>query len=159
MAVSEPRRRQADQRPPRPVPFGPTPGSWGPPDHEGFMRSLANALDTAGRARRPLTLVALDVSPGGAGDVEAAVAGVANLVRSMVRRSDGLWRDGSATLTLLLADVDGPNAEPVLARIRMRLRRVVPAQVRMGRAATTPGITAAALLELAQTDRRPIVVG
>src|SRR5205085_4256771 len=138
-----------DARPPLPAPFAPTPPVVGAPDPEGFLRSVGHALEAARAARRPLTLVALEVQPAPAVDAEAVLARIAELVRRTVRASDGLWRDGALTLGLLLADADGPRAEPALARIRLRLRGEREATVRMGRAVAAPGVDAGTLLEIA----------
>jgi len=156
MAIAGPRRRRSDARRPQPVPFGPTPGRIGPPDPAGVLRSLELALESARRLRRPLTLVALELpSPLD----ERALAEVAGLVRRTVRDTDGLWRDGERSMVLLLTDADGPNSEPALARLRLRLRRERQGDVRMGRAAPPPGIGAEALLALAREDCRPISYG
>lgn len=154
MAMAEPRRRRSDARSAGPPAFGPTPGGIGPPDPAGVARSLELALETARRLRRPLTLVAMEVADDT--DGEGAVTRVAALVRSTVRDTDGLWRDGTASLLLVLTDVDGPNSEPALARLRLRLRREGLGAVLMGRASPPPGISAADLLELARGDRRPV---
>jgi len=147
------RRRQTDSRPPLPAPFAPTPPVVGPPDPEAFLRSVGHALDAARAARRPLTLVALEVQPARGVEPETVLGRVAELVRRTVRASDGLWRDGALTLGLLLADADGPRAEPALARIRLRLKGEREATVRMGRAVAAPGVDAATLLEIACADR------
>jgi hypothetical protein len=128
----------------------------GRPDPEGVMRSLEIAVDSARRGRRAITLVALEVP---APVDEAALARIATSVRSTVRDSDGLWRDGERTLLLALTDADGPNSEPALARLRLRLRSEGFGAVRMGRAAAAPGISAADLLALAREDRRVISYG
>jgi hypothetical protein len=148
------RRRQADARPPLPAPFAPTPPVVGAPDPEAFLRSVGHALDAARAARRPLTLVAMEVQPVAGVDAEAVLARVSEIVRRTVRASDGLWRDGAQTLGLLLADADGPRAEPALARIRLRLKGEREATVRMGRAVAAPGVDAATLLEIASADRQ-----
>ncbi|HWH15810.1 MAG TPA: hypothetical protein VNT51_13795, partial [Miltoncostaeaceae bacterium] len=127
----------------------PTPGAAPAAGAEELVRSIHLALEQARRTRRHVTLVALD-SGGIPGD--GAVETLAELVRNTVRSGDGLWRDGNTGLALLLADVDGLGVEPVLARMRLRLRSVTP-RVRMGRAAAAPGIGAADLLELARGDR------
>ena len=44
------------------------------------------------------------------------------LVRHTVRDTDGLWPDGKGGLIIILTDVDGPNSEPALARLRLRLK-------------------------------------
>jgi GGDEF domain-containing protein len=125
----------------------------GAPDPEAFLRSVAHALDAARAARRPLTLVAMEVQPAAGVDAEAVLSRVADIVRRTVRGSDGLWRDGARTLGLLLADADGPRAEPALARIRLRLKGEREAAVRMGRAVAAPGVDAGTLLEIACADR------
>jgi hypothetical protein len=153
MAIAGPRRRSSDARTTQAPAFGPTPGGVGPPDPEGVARSLELALEAARRSRRPLTLVAME-APEGAD--EAELSRVATLVRSVVRDTDGLWRDGPASLVLVLVDVDGPNCEPALARLRLRLRREGFGQALMGRASPAPGIGAADLLELARGDRRVV---
>lgn len=155
IAASRPHRRRVDGRPPRPLPFGPTPGTLGPADPEGVLRSLSHALDSARRHRRPLTLVWLDVAPLEGADGEA-LGRIAATVRATLRETDGVWRDGAHSLVLLLADTDGPSAEPALARLRMRLRRDGTAGVRMGRAAPAPGIDAPTLLAVARADCRPL---
>lgn len=153
MATSPPRRRRTDSRPPRAPSFGPAPGGVAQADAEAVIRSIALALEAAKRTRRPLTVVALAVPGDAAPD---ALDEVAVMVRHTVRDTDGLWRDGSDGLILLLADVDGPNCEPPLARLRLRLRREGLGEVLMGRAAPAPGISAADLLELVRADRRPV---
>lgn len=153
MATAGPRRRSSDVRRPRPLPFGPVPGGIGPADPGGVMRSIDFALDAARRHRRPMTLVAI-TAPADAG--EAGLARLADIVRRTVRDTDGLWRDGQESLVLLLTDADGPNSEPALARIRMRLRGEGLSGASMGRAAPAPGIGAPDLLALAQDDLRPI---
>ena len=156
MATVGPRRRRGDVRPPRPQPFGPTPGGIGPADPEGVARSLGFALDAAKRTRHPMTLVLLEVPPS---TDEAEFARAAALVRRTVRDTDGLWRDGPTSLVVLLTDADGPNSEPALARLRMRLKADGLARTSMGRAAPAPGIDARALLLLARQDLRPISTG
>jgi GGDEF domain-containing protein len=147
-------RRQTDARPPLPAPFAPTPPVWGTPDPEAFLRSVAHALEAARAGRRPLTLVAMEVTAAPGTNAEAVLGRVAEIVRRTVRASDGLWRDGATTLGLLLADADGPRAEPALARIRLRLRGEREATVRMGRAVAAPGLDAGTLLEIACADRQ-----
>jgi len=156
MTVAGPRRRKSDIRPPRPQPFGPTPGGIGPADPEGVARSLGFALDAAKRHRRPMTLVVLGVPPP---TDEAELARAAALVRRTIRDTDGLWRDGPTSLVVLLTDADGPNSEPALARLRMRLKGDGLARTTMGRAAQAPGIGAQELLQLAREDLRPISTG
>lgn len=144
-----PRRRTADARPPRPALIAPTPPAAAPGGGEELVRSIELALDQARRGRRHVTLVAL-AAGGVPGD--GSLEALAELVRNTVRSGDGLWRDGEAGLALLLADVDGLGVEPVLARMRLRLRGLTP-RVRMGRAAAAPGIGAGDLLDLARADR------
>jgi len=118
-----------------------------------MTRSLEIAIESARRMRRSITLVSLELPPPAA---EPVLSQVASLVRRTVRDTDGLWRDGGASLLLVLTDTDGPNSEPALARLRMRLRSEGLGTLRMGRAAAAPGISAPDLLELARGDRRPI---
>lgn len=153
MATAGPRRRSSDGRRPRPLPFGPAPSGMGPADPDGVLRSIAFALEAAQRHRRPMTLVAITAP---APCTEDELARLAGIVRRTVRDTDGLWRDGPASLVLLLTDADGPNSEPALARLRMRLRGEGLSGVGMGRAAPAPGIGAADLLALAREDLRPI---
>ena len=155
MATAEPHRRRSDaRRPMRPV--APTPGALGPPDPVGVTRSLELAVEEARRGRRPITLVSLAVPE----PLDApALARVATSVRHTVRDTDALWRDGDTGLLLLLTDADGPNSEPALARLRLRLRSEGFGAVHMGRAAAAPGISAADLLALAREDRRVISYG
>lgn len=155
MGTSMERRRRADGRPATPI-FGPTPGAFGAPDPLGFARSLEYALDGARRGRRSLTLVVVDLRPRPGADAEAVLMEVASTLRGTLRETDGVWRDGDASLAVLLADTDGPNAEPALARLRLRLRQRVKADIAMGRAAAQPGVSADLLLELARGDMRPI---
>ncbi len=116
-------------------------------------RSLELAVDSSRRARRPLTLVSLELPlPAD----EPALSRLAAIVRRTVRDTDGVWRDGAAGLLLLLTDADGPNSEPALARLRMRLRSEGFGDLLMGRAAAAPGIAAVDLLGLARGDRRTI---
>jgi hypothetical protein len=117
------------------------------------MRSLEFALETARRHRRPMTLVTIT---GPLPCSEEELARLAGLVRRTVRDTDGLWRDGEDSLVLLLTDADGPNSEPALARLRMRLRGEGLSGACMGRAAPAPGIRADALLALARDDLTPI---
>lgn len=156
MARPEPQRRRSDARRPQSLPFGPTPGGLGRPDPVGVGRSLGLALTAAQRMRRPITLVSLEVPEP---VDEKALGAVAVLARSTVRDTDGLWRDGSATLVIVLTDCDGPNSEPALARLRLRLRAEGHGAVLMGRAAAAPGISAPDLLEMARDDRRVISYG
>ena len=156
MATAGPRRRSADTRRPQPQPFGPTPGDIGPPDPDGVARSLEFALEAAHRLRRPMTLVALSAPPP---LEEADLARLAAIVRRTVRDTDGLWRDGESSLILLLTDADGPNSEPALARLRMRLKADGLARTSMGRAAPAPGIGPHELLALAREDLSPISSG
>ncbi len=147
-----PRRRQTDERP-RPALIAPTPpGPLGDPDPDGVVRSIDVALGAARKGRRHLTLLAISVSDGVV-DPQVRLEEVANLVRNMVRGTDGIWRDGPTSLAVLLADVDGPSVEPVLARLRLRFKGVLPGRTRMGRAAAAPGIGASDLLGLARADR------
>ena len=156
MATAEPHRRRGDSRRPLSRPFAPTPGSLGRPDPEGVARSLELAVETARRARRPITLVSLEMPPP---HDEKALSRVATSVRHTVRDTDGLWRDGPISLLLVLTDADGPNSEPALARLRLRLRSEGFGGLLMGRAAAAPGISAEALLALAREDRRVISYG
>lgn len=155
MAVAPPRRRRSDARRPQPAPFAPTPGDVGPPDPLAVQRSIEGALDSARRLRRPLTLVALHV-PGAGPTAERLLLRTADLARRTVRETDGVWRDGTLTLLILLADADGPTAEPALARIRLRLRREGVRGVAMGRATPAPGISAADLVSLAHANCRSV---
>ncbi|MGD9572208.1 MAG: hypothetical protein AB7V62_10005 [Thermoleophilia bacterium] len=118
-----------------------------------MARSIGLALETARRSRRPLTLVAMEVPEGT--DAEGLLR-FAGIVRSTVRDTDGLWREGEGSLVLLLADVDGPNCEPALARLRLRLRREGFGSALMGRASPAPGLPASMLLELARGDQRVV---
>lgn len=156
MATTGPRRRRSDAGAPRPPAFGPSPGSLGPPDADAVSRSVEQALETARRTRRPMTVVAVALpSP----SRDGALDHVADIVRRTVRDTDGLWRDGPDGLLVLLADADGPNSEPALARLRMRLKREGFGGVLMGRAAPAPGVSARLLLDLVREDLRPIVQG
>lgn len=151
MTTPDPRRRLADSRPPRPALIAPTPGALRTEPEVGeVVRSIDNALGEARRGRRHVTLVSMRID---GDDVGFALDPLADLVRRTVRSGDGLWRDGDAGLALLLADVDGPSVEPVLARMRLRLRHLPGRKVRIGRAAAPPGIGAADLLDLARADR------
>ena len=154
MATAGPRRRSSDARRPRPQPFGPTPGAIGPADPDGVMRSIQFALEVARRHRRPMTLVAITAPEP---CTEDELGRLASLVRRTVRDTDGLWRDGVDSLVLLLTDADGPNSEPALARLRMRLRGEGLSGASMGRAAPAPGLAAPALLALAHDALAPIV--
>jgi hypothetical protein len=147
-----PRRRRTDAGRSRPPAFAPTPEALGPPDPQGLLRSLADALGQARRERRPLTLVCLAVPS----DEGNALERVAGLARRTLRDTDAVWRDGESGLAVLLADADGPASEPALARLRLRLRGQGLGAVHMGRAAPPPGIGAEELLLLARHDRRPI---
>jgi hypothetical protein len=155
MATSIERRRATDARPQHLI-FGPTPGAFGAPDPDGFARSLEYALESARKGRRPLTLMVVEVASRNGGDVEATVIEVAGLVRRTVRDSDGVWREGARSLAVLLTDCDGPSAEPALARVRLRLRNQVKADITMGRAAAQGAMTAADLMNLARGDLRGI---
>lgn len=156
MATAQPRRRHADGRPPFPPGFGPAPGRLEGPDSPALLRSLDLALQAARRARRPLTVVVLSLPDAARpGDLERT----ADIVRRTVRTSDGVWRDGEDGLMVVLTDADGPNSEPALARLRMRLRAEDLGAVRMGRAAPAPGVPAQLLLDLAHEDARPISHG
>ena len=155
MAVAPPRRRQSDGRPPLPVAIAPTPAPLGPADARAVQTSIEAALEVSRRLRRPVTLVALHVLAQGPA-AEKLLLRMADLVRRTVRESDGVWRDGATTIVVLLADADGPKAEPALARIRLRLKSEGVRGIGMGRATPAPGIGAEALLGLAHGDTRPI---
>lgn len=155
MTMLGPGRRRGDAGAPAPRPFGPTVGAPGAADPDGVRRSLEQALDTVRRMRRPLTLVALELPGAPAPQVNRFTA----IVRHTVRDTDGLWSDGPAGLILVLVDADGPNSEPALARLRMRLRSEGMGGALMGRAAPAPGISAEDLLALARADRQPISRG
>jgi len=116
------------------------------------LRSIDVALGAARKGRRHLTLLAIRV-PDDAPDRDHILHEVATMVRNVVRSTDGIWRDGPSSIAVLLADVDGPSVEPVLARLRLRLKGVLPGRTRMGRAAAAPGVGAEDLLELARADR------
>lgn len=117
------------------------------------MRSIELAVESARRARRPITLVSLELPTSGD---ETALAQLASIVRHTMRETDGVWRDGASSLILVLTDADGPNSEPALARLRMRLRSEGFGEVLMGRSAAAPGISGLDLLALAREDRRTI---
>jgi GGDEF domain-containing protein len=154
MARQGPLRRKTDLRP-RGALFGPTPGTIEPVDTEAFLKSLDHALDASRRDRRFVTLIVLDLEPGAADDV---VSRLATIVRHMIRETDAMWRTAARTFTLLLADADGPSAEPVVARLRLRLRSDSPWPLSMGRATAAPGVDPMTLIDLAKADRREIVV-
>ena len=106
--------------------------------------------------RRSVVLVSLELA---ASHGEAELSRLAALVRRTVRETDALWRDGQRSLLLLLADIDGPGAEPALARIRLRLRSEGLGTAMIGRAAPAPGIEPEELLALAREDARPVEPG
>jgi hypothetical protein len=58
---------------------------------------------------------------------------------------------------VLLADADGPSAEPAVARLRLRLRADGPAPLSIGRATAAPGVDPMTLIELAMSDRLPVI--
>lgn len=154
--ATEPQRRRSDARRPQARPFGPSPGALGPPDPDGVTRSLELAIESSRRMRRPITIVSLELPPPAD---ERTLSRVAGSVRSTVRDTDGLWHDGTASLIVVLTDADGPNSEPALARLRLRLCAEGFGAVLMGRAAAAPGISATALLGLARDERRTISYG
>jgi hypothetical protein len=146
-----PRRRRADAQPPRPPLIAPTPPAAAAPDTGEVVQSITLALEAAKRTRRHMTLLTVALVPGGrdpAADLDELIA----VVRRTIRAGDGVWRDGASGLAILLADVDAATSEPVLARMRLRMKGG-PGRVRMGRATAAPGIAAADLLELAHFDR------
>ena len=151
-----PARRRSDARKPKPLPLAPTPGAVGAPDPGGVRGSLRGALEAARGMRRSVVLVSLELA---ASHGEAELARLAGLVRRTVRETDALWRDGQRSLLLLLADIDGPGAEPALARIRLRLRSEGLGTAMIGRAAPAPGIEPEELLNLAREDARPVEPG
>lgn len=117
------------------------------------MKSLEHALDASRRGRRFVTLVLVDLQPDA---TEELVSRLATSVRHMIRETDAMWRTGPRTLTILLADADGPSAEPAVARLRLRLRADAKAPLSIGRATAAPGIDPLALIDLAKADRREI---
>ena len=155
MAMLGPGRRRGDAREPSPGPLGAAAGAPGDADPDDLRPSLEHALDAARRTRRPLTLVALELPDANAPQVSRFTS----IIRHTVRDTDGLWSDGPAGVILVLVDADGPNSEPALARLRMRLRSEGMGAARMGRAAPAPGISAEDLLALARADRQPIARG
>jgi hypothetical protein len=155
MAMLGPGRRRGDAREPSPGPLDAAAGAPGAADPDGARPSLEQTLDAVRRTRRPLTLVALELP----GATAPQVSRFTSIIRHTVRDTDGLWSDGSAGVILVLVDADGPNSEPALARLRMRLRSEGMGTARMGRAAPAPGISAEDLLALARADRQPIARG
>jgi hypothetical protein len=152
MATQGPLRRKTDLRP-RSALFGPTPGAAEPVDRAAFLKSLDHALEASRRGRRFVTLVVLDLAPEAA---EAQMARLVAIVRPMIRETDAMWRTAARSVTILLADADGPSAEPAVARLRLRLRSEGPGPLRIGRATAPPGIDPATLIDLATADRREI---
>lgn len=153
MATHGPLRRKTDLRP-RSALFGPTPGAVEPVDREAFLKSLDHALDASRRGRRFVTLIVIDMNDP---VTEAAVSQLAAIVRHMIRETDAMWRTGLRSLTVLLADADGPSAEPAVARLRLRLRADAPTPLSVGRATAAPGVDPTTLIDLAKSDRRPVV--
>lgn len=152
MATQGPLRRKTDLRP-RSALFGPTPGAVEPVDRESFLKSLDHALDASRRGRRFVTLVVVDLLPDAS---EETVGRLVTVVRRMIRETDAMWRTAPRSITILLADADGPSAEPAVARIRLRLRADAPAPLWIGRATAAPGIDPMTLIDLAKADRREI---
>ncbi len=152
MATQGPLRRKTDLRP-RSALFGPTPGPVEPVNREAFLKSLDHALDASRRGRRFVTLVVVDLEQDSA---EELISRLANVVRHMIRETDAMWRTGKKSFTILLADADGPNAEPVVARLRLRMRTEAKAPMSIGRATAAPGIDPMTLIDLAKADRREI---
>ena len=152
MATQGPLRRKTDLRP-RSALFGPTPGPVEPVDRESFLKSLDHALDASRRGRRFVTLIVVDAE----GEItEPIVWQLAGIVRHMIRETDAMWRTGVRSFTVLLADADGPSAEPAVARLRLRLKADSPLPLMIGRATAAPGVDPTTLIELAKADRRPI---
>jgi len=152
MATQGPLRRKTDLRP-RSALFGPTPGAVEPVDRESFLRSLDHALEASRRGRRFVTLVVVDLQPDAP---EAEVGRLITAVRHMIRETDAMWRTASRGLTILLADADGPSAEPAVARLRLRMRTEAKAPLMIGRATAAPGIDPRTLIELAKADRQEV---
>ena len=150
-----PGRRRGDTGRPVPRPFGPTLDAPADADPDGLRRSLEQALEAVRRSRRPLTLVALELPDAPPPQATRFTA----IVRHTVRETDGVWSDGPGGLIVVLVDADGPNSEPALARLRMRLRSEGMGGALMGRAAPAPGISAGDLLAQARADRQPIAPG
>lgn len=149
MAMQGPLRRKTDLRPKAAL-FGPTPGVVEPVDRESFLKSLDHALEASRRGRRFVTLVVVDLQP------DASDADVARLLlatRHMIRETDAMWRTSARSLTILLADADGPSAEPAVARLRLRLRAEAKVPLLIGRATAAPGIDTRTLIDLAKADR------
>ena len=67
-----------------------------------------------------------------------------------------MWRTSVRSLTVLLADADGPSAEPAVARLRLRLQADGPAPLSIGRATAAPGVDPMTLIDLAMSDRRRV---
>jgi GGDEF domain-containing protein len=124
-----------------------------PVDREAFLKSLDHALDASRRGRRFVTLIVIDMTDP---VTEAAVSQLAAIVRHMIRETDAMWRTGIRSLTVLLADADGPSAEPAVARLRLRLRADAPTALSVGRATAAPGVDPTTLIDLAKSDRRPV---
>lgn len=154
MATQGPLRRRTDLRP-RSALFGPTPGADAPVARGEFLKSLDHALDSARRGRRFVTLIVVDLKPE---SDEGLVARLATAVRMMIRETDAMWRTGPRSITVLLADADGPSAEPALARLRLRLRAEAPVSLSIGRATAAPGIDPRSLIDLAKADRRELTI-
>lgn len=152
MATQGPLRRKTDLRP-RSALFGPTPGAVEPVDREAFLKSLDHALDASRRGRRFVTLIVIDMQDP---VTEIAVSQLVAIVRHMIRETDAMWRTGVRSLTVLLADADGPSAEPAVARLRLRLRADAPTPLSVGRATAAPGVDPMTLIDLAKADRRTV---
>ena len=152
MATQGPLRRKTDLRP-RSALFGPTPGAIEPVDRESFLKSLDHALDASRRGRRFVTLIVVDLLPEA---TEQMVSTLVGAVRRMIRETDAMWRTGARSVCILLADADGPSAEPAVARIRLRLRSDAGQTVYVGRATAAPGVDPRTLIDLAKADRREL---
>ena len=152
MATHGPLRRKTDLHP-RSALFGPTPGAVEPVDRESFMKSLDHALDASKRGRRFVTLVMVELD---APTTDAVVGRTATVLRRMIRETDAMWRTDKRVFTILLADADGPSAEPAVARLRLRLIGELPGPASVGRATAAPGIAPDVLVDLARSDQRPL---
>jgi hypothetical protein len=152
MATQGPLRRKTDLRPKSAL-FGPTPGAVEPVDRESFLKSLDHALEASRRGRRFVTLVVVDLQPDAP---EAEVGRMITAVRHMIRETDAMWRTATRSLTILLADADGPSAEPAVARLRLRMRAETKVPLMVGRATAAPGIDPRTLIDIAKADRQEV---
>jgi hypothetical protein len=120
---------------------------------EAPLEALSRELARSRRYRRPLALIGI-VSPQGArrGSADAAAA-----IRTFVRAVDSVWAS-AACVFVLLPESDRSDGEQLLARLRQHADAVLDGATTNIAVFPLDGLTAGALLEIANGRMAPALV-